>query len=103
MILTTTPTVEGKRIVEYKGIVFGESAVGAGAGRNLAAIVAGLTGERSGGYEDKLGEARVAAFWEMEQRAQALGANAVVGIDVDYEKFTSLLMICVSGTAVVVE
>ena len=103
MIITTTPTFEGKRIVEYKGIVFGEAALGPGVGAEFSAIVAGFTGKRSGTYESKLDETRLAAIAEMKERAQALGANAVVGVDVDYEQLTGLLMICASGTAVVVE
>jgi uncharacterized protein YbjQ (UPF0145 family) len=102
MILTTTPTIEGKRILEYKGIVFGEAAFGSGIVKELTALVAGFTGKRVGTYETKLDETRVAALAELTERARALGANAVVGVDVDYEQFTGLLMISASGTAVVV-
>ena len=83
--------------------VFGEAAIGAGIGKELSAIVAGFTGKRSDIYENKLDETRSAAIAEMQERAQALGANAIVGVDVDYEQFTGLLMISASGTAVVVQ
>ena len=105
MIVTTTPAVEGKRIVEYKGIVFGEATFGAGMGTELKGMFAGITGKRSGSYEKKLHEIRMSAIGQMQSQAAELGANAVVGVDVDYEFITSasVLMISVTGTAVIIE
>ena len=103
MILSTTPTLQGKSIAEYKGIVFGETIIGANVFRDFAAAIRDVIGGRSGSYERVLGEARQTALGEMEQRAKALGAHAVVGIDVDYEVVGargSMLMVSVSGTAV---
>ena len=102
-IVTTTPTIEGKQIVEYKGIVFGEATFGSGMGTELKGIVAAFTGKRTGGYEKKLHETRTAALEQMQSHAAELGANAVVGVDVDYEVFETILMISVAGTAVIVE
>ena len=106
MISTTTPTLEGKRIVEYKGIVFGEVISGVNFVRDFAAGLTNFFGGRSGSYEEELQMARVAALSEMEQRAAARGANAVVGVDIDYEILGSgnnMLMVSASGTAVVYE
>ena len=103
MIVTTTPTIEGKRIVDYKGIVFGEATFGAGIGTEMAGIFASISGKRSGDYEKKLYETRSAALKVMQENAAAVKANAVVGVDVDYENFNTVLMISVSGTAVIVE
>jgi uncharacterized protein YbjQ (UPF0145 family) len=102
-IVTTTPSIEGKRILEYKGIVFGEATFGSGMGTELKGIVAAFTGARTDGYEKKLQEARTAALAVMQSHANALGANAIVGVDVDYEFIDTVLMISVSGTAVIVE
>lgn len=105
MILSTTPTLEGRPIREYKGLVFGETIIGANIFKDFLASVRDLVGGRSGSYEQVLAEARDTSMGEMQQRAMALGANAIVGIDVDYEVLGgqgSMLMVNVSGTAVVV-
>lgn len=106
MIITTTPSVEGKRIVEYKGIVFGEVVSGVNFVRDIAASFSNFLGGRSGSYEEELVNARQNALREMEQRAYSLGANAVVGVDIDYEVLgadNGMLMVTASGTAVVVQ
>ncbi|NLK43194.1 MAG: putative heavy metal-binding protein [Tissierellia bacterium] len=106
MITTTTPTIEGKRIVEYKGIVFGEVIAGVNFIKDFAASLSNIFGGRSGSYEGELIEARENAIREMESRARQMGANAVVGVDVDYEVLGqggNMLMVTASGTAVVVE
>ena len=106
MITTTTPSVEGKRIVEYKGIVFGEVVSGVNFVRDIAASYSNFFGGRSGSYEEELIQARQSAIREMEQRAAALGANAVVGVDIDYEVLgadNGMLMVTASGTAVTVQ
>ena len=105
MIITTTPSVEGKQIVEYKGVVFGEVISGVNFVRDIAASFTNFLGGRSGSYEEELVTARQNAMREMEQRAAAMGANAVVGVDIDYEVLgadNGLLMVTASGTAVVV-
>lgn len=102
-IVTTTPWIQGKRIIEYKGIVFCEAAFGAGFGKDIGASIASFFGSRAAGYEDKLYETRMAAIEDMKRRAEARQANAVIGVDVDYEQFSELLMISVSGTAVLVK
>lgn len=106
MITTTTPSVEGRRIVEYKGIVFGEVVSGVNFIRDFAASFSNFFGGRSGSYEDELINARQSAIREMEQRAASMGANAVVGVDIDYEVLgadNGMLMVTASGTAVVVQ
>ena len=106
MIITTTPSVEGRRIVEYKGIVLGEVVSGVNFIKDFAAGLSNFFGGRSGSYEEELMQARTEALEEMKQRAKALGANAVVGVDVDYEVLgadNGMLMVSVSGTAVVCE
>jgi len=106
MILTTTPSVEGHRILEYYGIVTGEVIMGANIVRDLFAAVTDVIGGRSGAYEDKLQEARDMALRELQERAARIGANAVVGIDLDYEvvgNSGSMLMVSASGTAVRIE
>lgn len=103
MIITTTPSVEGHRIVEYYGVVFGEVISGVDFVRDFAAGLSNFFGGRSGSYEEELVSARTQAMSEMQQRAAALGANAIVGVDVDYEVLGSdngMLMVTVSGTAV---
>lgn len=101
MILTTTNTIEGRTITAYKGIVVGEAIMGANIVRDFFASVTDVLGGRSGAYEGKLKDARDEAMAEIEERALALGANAVVGIDLDYEVIgDSMLMVSVSGTAV---
>jgi len=104
MIVTTTPNIEGKRIVEYLGIVTGEAIMGANIVRDIFATITDIVGGRSGTYEQKLKEARDIALHEMTQTARYLGGNAVVGIDIDYEVVRDgMLMVTASGTAVRVE
>lgn len=106
MISTTTQNIEGKRITEYKGIVFGEVISGVNFMKDLAASFSNFFGGRSESYEEELIQARQNAVWEMEARAELLGANAVVGVDIDYEVLGSdngMLMVTASGTAVIVE
>ncbi len=103
MLITTTPSIEGKRIVEYKGIVFGEVISGVDFIKDFAAGLSNFFGGRSGTYEQELIEARENAVREMAQRASSMGANAVVGVDVDYEVLgtnNGMLMVTASGTAV---
>jgi len=104
MILTTTNTVEGKTISEYKGIVTGEAILGANVFRDLFASVRDIVGGRSAAYEKELKKAREIAMTELQQQAKDLGANAVIGIDLDYETVGgggAMLMVNASGTAVV--
>jgi uncharacterized protein YbjQ (UPF0145 family) len=104
MILTTTQSIEGRKITAYKGIVVGEAIMGANIVRDFFASVTDVVGGRSGAYEQKLKDARDEAMAEVEDRAARLGANAVVGIDLDYEVVgDSMLMVSVSGTAVTIE
>lgn len=106
MILTTTPNIEGKRITEYYGIVIGEAIMGANMFKDLFASIRDIVGGRSGAYEEELTRARQVAFAEIQQEAMAMGANAIVGIDIDYEVVGdkgSMLMVSMSGTAVKVE
>ena len=105
MILTTTPQIEGQPIKEYKGIVTGEAIIGANAIRDLGAGLRDIFGGRLAGYEKVLLQARGEATSEMIQRALDMGANAIVGIDIDYETIGnsgSMLMVATSGTAVVI-
>jgi len=103
MIITTTPNIEGKEIIEYKGIVFGEIITGVNFIKDFAAGLTNFFGGRSGSYEGELINAREDAFAELEERARRLGANAVVGVDVDYEVLGqgNMLMVTASGTAVI--
>ena len=102
MIMTTTNGIEGRKIADYRGIVVGEAIMGANVVRDFFAGITDIIGGRSGAYESKLQDARDTAMAELEQRAAQLGANAVVGIDLDYEVVgDSMLMVSVSGTAVV--
>ena len=106
MIITTTPSVEGKRIVDYKGVVFGEVITGSNMLKDLGAGLRNVFGGRSQGYEEELLAARKEALKEMESRARSAGANAIVGVDVDYEVLgadNGMLMVSVSGTAVVIK
>lgn len=106
MIVTTTPGIEGRRIVRYCGVVAGEAVLGANVFKDLFAGIRDLVGGRSGTYERELQRARDMALEEMQDRAQVLGANAVVGVDLDYEvlgRENGMLMVSASGTAVVVE
>ncbi|MCY7484523.1 YbjQ family protein [Paenibacillus alvei] len=103
MIVATTSIIQGREIVEYKDIVTGEAIMGANVVRDFLASVRDVVGGRAGAYESKLKEAREIAMEEMKDAARRLGANAVVGIDVDYEVVREgMLMVAVSGTAVVV-
>lgn len=103
MIVTTTPTLEGHPIREYKGVVFGEVVAGVDFIKDFTAGLTNFFGGRSGSYEDELMQARSNALAEMMNRAAAMGANAVVGVDVDYETLGqgNMLMVTASGTAVV--
>lgn len=105
MILTTTPTIEGKPIKEYLGIVTGETIIGANVFKDFMAGLTDFFGGRSSTYEKVLIEAKNTALTEIQQRARQLGANAIVGIDLDYETLganSGMLMVTVSGTAVVI-
>lgn len=106
MITTTTQNVEGYRITGYYGIVFGEVVTGVNFLRDFTAGIRNIVGGRSAGYEDELLKARNDALREMEQRAAAMGAHAIVGVDLDYEVLGAggdMLMVTASGTAVTVE
>lgn len=106
MIVTTTPSIEGKTIRQYLGVVVGEAIVGANIFRDLFASIRDIVGGRAGAYEEELQKARDLALGEMVAKASALGANAVVGVDLDYEvvgQGGSMLMVSISGTAVVIE
>ena len=106
MIVTTTNTVEGHSIREYRGIVFGEVISGVNMFRDIGAGLTNLFGGRSAGYEDELQNARNEALSEMCRRAERTGANAVVGVDIDYEVLganNGMLMVSASGTAVVLD
>lgn len=103
MIVTTTQNIEGKKIVEYKGIVFGEVISGVDVVKDMVAGFSNFFGGRSNTYETELVKARENALREMEERAFQLGANAVVGVDIDYEVLganNGMLMVTASGTAV---
>ena len=105
MIITTTPQVEGRAIREYHGVVTGEAILGANIFRDFFAGIRDIVGGRSDAYEKELEKARQIACQEMSQRAHAAGANAIVGVDIGYETIGSdgsMLMVSVSGTAVVV-
>ncbi len=106
MTIATTSTLEGRTIVEYKGIVAGEAILGTNIFRDLFAGIRDLVGGRSASYEQVLREARETALRELEEQARSLGADAVVGVDIDYENIStgssgSMLMVSASGTAVV--
>ena len=105
MILTTTPQIEGHPIREYKGLVTGETIIGANVIKDIKASIKDFFGGRSGSYERVLIEAKETSLKEMTARAQSMGANAIVGIDIDYETVGdsgSILMVATSGTAVVI-
>lgn len=105
MIITTTSTIEGHPIREYKGLVTGETIIGANFVKDFFAGIRDIVGGRSGAYERVLREAKDTALKEMEEHARAIGANAIVGIDLDYEALganSSMLMVTASGTAVVI-
>lgn len=107
MIITTTPSVEGKTIRRYLGVIAGEAIMGTNIFKDFFAGVRDIVGGRSGAYERELERARQAAFEDLEARARELGAEAIVGVDLDYEVIGggsgSMLMVSVSGTAVVIE
>ncbi|HDP95695.1 MAG TPA: heavy metal-binding domain-containing protein [Candidatus Aminicenantes bacterium] len=103
MIVTTTPSIEGKKIRAYLGLVTGEAIMGANLFKDLFAGIRDLVGGRSAAYERELGRARQVALKELEERAAALGADSIVGVDIDYEVLgqnNGMLMVSVSGTAV---
>lgn len=105
MLMSTTPTFEGRPIKQYLGVVNGESIIGANIFKDMFAAVRNVVGGRAGAYERTLADAREIAMREAQEAAQKLGANAIVGIDVDYEVLgadNGMLMVCVSGTAVVI-
>ena len=106
MLVTTTPIIEGKRIIHYYGIVSGETIIGANVFRDFLAGIRDFVGGRSGAYEEVLRQAKETAIKEMEEQAARLGANAVIGVDLDYEPVGgsgSMLMVTATGTAVVIE
>lgn len=100
MISTTTNAIEGRPVQQYLGIVTGEVIVGANIFRDLFASVRDIVGGRAGAYEQELGKARRTALAEMQDEARRLGADAVVGVDLDYEVINNMLMVSASGTAV---
>ena len=106
MLLATTPIIEGKRITTYYGIVSGETIIGANVFRDFFASIRDIVGGRSGSYEEVLREAKDTALKEMSEQARQMGANAVIGVDLDYETVGgsgSMLMVTASGTGVVLE
>ncbi|HID42325.1 MAG TPA: YbjQ family protein [Archaeoglobaceae archaeon] len=104
MIITTTPGIEGRKIVEYKGIVSGEAIMGANVFKDIFAGIRDIIGGRSGAYEQEMNKAKEIAINEMAERARSTGANAVVGVTIDYEELREgMLMVCCFGTAVVIE
>ena len=104
MIITTTQTIEGKKIIEYKGVVFGEVINGIHFMKDFAASITNFTGGRSKEYEQEVIKARSNALNEMVQRAEELGANAIVGVKVDIETINeSMLMVTATGTSVLIE
>ncbi len=105
MLLSTTPTIEGHPVREYKGVVTGETIIGANAIKDFMASLTDFFGGRSSSYEKVLIQAKDTALKEMMQRAEQMGANAIIGIDIDYEtvgQSGSMLMVSTSGTAVVI-
>jgi uncharacterized protein YbjQ (UPF0145 family) len=101
MIITTTPTVEGQPIEEYLGVVTGEAILGAHIGRDILAGITDIVGGRSAAYEEEVRKARTISLEEMSSEAESQGANAIVGVDLDYEVIRQgMLMVSVSGTAV---
>ena len=106
MLVTTTPNIEGKRITQYFGIVTGEAILGANVFKDVFAGIRDIVGGRSATYEKELQRARDMALEEIQSKAQALGANAVIGVDLDYEVLganNGMLMVSASGTAVMAE
>lgn len=106
MLLSTTDSIDGHRVAQYLGVVTGEAIIGVHIFRDLFAGIRDIVGGRAGGYQNALREAREAAFADLEAGASGLGANAIIGIDVDYEvlgKENGMLMVSVNGTAVRLE
>lgn len=106
MIITTTPNVEGKKVVQYLGLVTGEAIIGANFIKDIFASIRDIVGGRAGSYEEGLREAKNIALAEMQDYARKLGANAVIGVDLDFETIGSngsMLMVSASGTAVILE
>ena len=106
MIRSTTNTLQGREITEYKGVVVGEAILGANIFKDIFGGVRDIVGGRAGAYEEELGRARDIAFQELEQEARLMGANAIVGIDIDYEVIGmkgGMMMVSVSGTAVTIK
>ena len=106
MLVTTTDSIEGRSISDYKGLVTGEAILGANVVRDIFSQITDIVGGRSAAYEQELSKARETALAEMRERAAAMGANAVIGVDLDYETLGSggsMLMVCASGTAVWVQ
>lgn len=108
MLISTTPTIEGQRIVRYLGLVSGQAILGANIFKDFFATIRDIVGGRSAAYEKELRAAQQVAVEEMRQQAQELGANAIVGADLDYESIQigqggNMLMVSASGTAVVLE
>ncbi len=106
MIISTTHNIEGKKITKYLGVITGEAILGANIFRDMFAAVRDIVGGRSASYERELGKAREIALDELEDWAEELGANAVIGVDLDYESFgqtNGMMMVSATGTAVVLE
>lgn len=106
MLISTTPSVDGKKITSYHGVVTGEAILGANVFKDFFAGIRDIVGGRSAAYEKELQKAREIAFHELEVKAADMGANAIVGVDIDYETVGAqggMLMVSVSGTAVTVE
>ncbi|NVK34213.1 MAG: heavy metal-binding domain-containing protein [Rhodobacteraceae bacterium] len=106
MLVTTTNTLQGREILEYKGLVTGEAILGANIFKDLFAGIRDIVGGRSGAYEQELAKARQIALGEMQENARRMGANAVVGVDLDYETVGqggSMLMVSATGTAVLID
>lgn len=103
MILSTTPSIEGKRITSYKGLVGGDAILGANIFKDFFAGIRDIVGGRSAAYEAELRKAKAIALEEMTAEAKEKGANAIIGIDLDYETLEGMLMVSVSGTSVVIE
>lgn len=108
MLITTTSTLDGRRVVRYLGVVSGEAILGANIFKDFFAGIRDIVGGRSGSYEQSLREAKEIAMREMQAQAQALGANAVIAVDIDYETIASgnggsMLMVSTSGTAIIYE
>jgi uncharacterized protein YbjQ (UPF0145 family) len=106
LLISTTPSIEGKKFKEYKGLVTGEAIMGANLFKDLFASIRDVVGGRSGAYEEELKKAKDIALREMQMEAESLGANAILSVDLDYETVGqngSMLMVSASGTAVVLE